>query len=182
MMAGTRGFRLLAAALLALLLSGAAAEAAGSDAGGERRLVLRDGDGATLLSLPDPGCFAIRYIHSVALSPVEDWFAVVPGGVELRRSVYRDFGAGLPHEPGPGQVMTFGDGCVILDGLRVFLPSLDVRVGRVARHALLWDDASGVRREAPLADLAAPGRAVTIVVVPADGAAGTELSEVKDGQ
>ena len=43
----------------------------------------------------------IRYIHSVAKSPVEDWFRVSQQTIFLERTVYQDFGAGLPHTPGP---------------------------------------------------------------------------------
>ena len=42
-----------------------------------QRLVLRDSSGRELFSRPAPDGseFAIRYRHSVALSPVEDWFS-----------------------------------------------------------------------------------------------------------
>ena len=46
-----------------------------------QRLVLRDSSGRELFSRPAPdgSAFAIRYRHSVALSPVEDWFSVSGG-------------------------------------------------------------------------------------------------------
>ena len=70
-----------------------------------QRLVLRDSSGRELFSRPAPDGseFAIRYRHSVALSPVEDWFSVSGGCIYLEKTVYQDFGAGLPHQPGPGQ-------------------------------------------------------------------------------
>ena len=72
-----------------------------------QRLVLRDSSGRELFSRPAPDGseFAIRYRHSVALSPVEDWFSVSGGCIYLEKTVYQDFGAGLPHQPGQGQRM-----------------------------------------------------------------------------
>ena len=62
-----------------------------------QRLVLRDSSGRELFSRPAPDGseFAIRYRHSVALSPVEDWFSVSGGCIYLEKTVYQDFGAGL---------------------------------------------------------------------------------------
>ena len=59
-----------------------------------QRLVLRDSSGRELFSRPAPDGseFAIRYRHSVALSPVEDWFSVSGGCIYLEKTVYQDFG------------------------------------------------------------------------------------------
>ena len=46
--------------------------------------------------------FGIRYIHSVAKSPVEDWFRVSQQTIFWKNGL-SGFGAGLPHTPGPGQ-------------------------------------------------------------------------------
>lgn len=128
-----------------------------------QRLELRDARGDLLWSTPawNGMTFAIRYKHSVALTPVEDWFAVVDGVIELQRSEYQDFGAGLPHAPEQGQSMRVEGGRVIMDGYRRPLPSFDVRVGRVAQHTLLLDDASGRRKAVPLDSLARPGQVIT---------------------
>lgn len=56
-----------------------------------QRLVLRDSSGRELFSRPAPdgSAFAIRYRHSVALSPVEDWFSVSGGCIYLEKRSIR---------------------------------------------------------------------------------------------
>ena len=161
---------MIVASAMPLLLGGALAASA-EDA--RLRLELRDARGALLWSAParEGTTFAIRYRHSVALTPVEDWFAVVNGVIELQRSEYQDFGAGLPHAPEQGQSMRVEGGRVIMDGYHRPLPSFDVRVGRVARHMLLLDDADGRRMAVPLDSLARPGQVITFGLgrVDADG-------------
>lgn len=88
-------------------------------------------------SLPAGQDFCIRFIHSVAKSPVEEWFYGRDGAIVLDRTVYQDFGAGLPHEASAGQRMEFVDGVVQITGYDVTLADLTVRVGRVAEHSLL---------------------------------------------
>ena len=109
--------------------------------------------------------FAIRYRHSVALSPVEDWFSVSGGCIYLEKTVYQDFGAGLPHQPGPGQRMYTENGKVVISGYHMALPSFDVRVGRVANHTLLLPEEGGGQKEIPLNSLLEPGQAITLTVV-----------------
>lgn len=132
-----------------------------------QRLVLRDSSGRELFSrsVPDGSRFAIRYRHSVALSPVEDWFNVSGGCIYLEKTVYQDFGAGLPHQPGPGQRMYTENGKVIISGYHMPLPSFDVRVGRVANHTLLLPEEGGALQEIPLNSLLEPGQAITLTVV-----------------
>lgn len=93
--------------------------------------------------LPQARDFCIRFIHSVAKSPVEEWFQVQDGKIILDRTVYQDFGAGLPHEASTGQRMEFRDGLVVISGYQMHLPDLTVRVGRVAEHSLLVEQGEG---------------------------------------
>ncbi|MBQ9406184.1 MAG: DUF1850 domain-containing protein [Desulfovibrio sp.] len=107
--------------------------------------------------------FGIRFVHSVAKSPVEEWFTIQNGTIFLEKTVYQDFGAGLPHEPGSGQRMTCSNGRICISGYHRHLPSFDVRVGRIAQHALLLparDDMAII----PLTCLAAPGDALTFAL------------------
>lgn len=103
-------------------------------------LLVRDARGRTVYSVPLPQGteFGIRYIHSVALSPVEEWFSATNDGrLSLDHVIYQDFGAGLPHAPEPGQRMIFRNGHMEIFGHALRLPALEVRVGRVAGHELL---------------------------------------------
>lgn len=131
-----------------------------------QRLVLRDSGGRELFSRPAPdgSRFAIRYRHSVALSPVEDWFSVSGGCIYLEKTVYQDFGAGLPHQPGPGQRMYTENGKVVISGYHMALPSFDVRVGRVANHTLLLPEGEGMLEEIALNTLLEPGQAITLTI------------------
>lgn len=132
------------------------------------QLVLSDSAGKELLTVPmDEGDeFAIRYIHSVAKSPVEDWFSVEGDTIFLEKTVYQDFGAGLPHEADQGQVMNFGDGHISISGFHRPLPTFDQRVGRIANHTLLLEQDSGKKREIPLNTLVRPGQAITFAARP----------------
>lgn len=145
-------------------LSSASAEDGTAD------LVLKDARGTVLFACParEGFVFGIRYIHSVAKSPVEDWFCVTQNVIFLEKTIYQDFGAGLPHNPGPGQTMTTADGHIVINGYHRALPSFEVRVGRIAQHVLLLPQAvqgaGNIVREVPLAALAAPGSAITFAV------------------
>ncbi len=160
-----RAALLLLALPLLIMPTGGTPSAAGT-AGGQLRLQLKDSEGAVLLSLAVKNgfVFGIRFIHSVAQSPVEEWFAVEDGTIFLEKTVYQDFGAGLPHEPGPGQTMTCADGHVVISGYHRRLASFDVRVGRIARHTLLLPAPDGRDGALPLNSLAAPGSAVTFEI------------------
>lgn len=153
--------------LCGLLALGGACGAASSElpsgvVSGGPRLCLRAADGRLVFSVPlrEGEEFGIRFIHSVAKSPVEEWFQAERGVIHLKRTVYQDFGAGLPFEPGPGQRMTFSQGKIVLAGFDMSLPHFDVRVGRIAQHTLLLPEGRACRT-VPLATLSAPGTALT---------------------
>ena len=154
---------MVCALLLCVLLALAASPRAADVPSGGRMLVVLAADGTVVYkrSFPEGSAFGIRFIHSVAKSPVIDWFSAPEGRLQLDRTVYQDFGAGLPHAPGPGQTMEQRDGHVIISGYHMPLPRFDVRVGRVAQHTLLLPE---VWQEIPLASLAAPGAALTFTV------------------
>ena len=127
------------------------------------QLVLSDSTGKELLAVPmgEGDEFAIRYTHSVAQSPVEDWFSVEDGIIYLEKTVYQDFGAGLPHNADEGQIMDFGGGRISISDFHRALPAFDLRVGRTANHTLLLEQDDGTTREIPLNTLIKPGQAVT---------------------
>ncbi len=87
--------------------------------------------------------FGIRYLHSVASSPVEDWFSVTDGCIYLAKTIYQDFGAVLPHMPQDGQRMYTEKGHIVISGFRRRLPRFDLRVGRIAQHTFLLPHPDG---------------------------------------
>ncbi len=82
--------------------------------------------------------FILQYIHSVALSPVEDYFKICNDKIVLDKTIYKDFGAGLPHMPVGNQKMTVNNGQVEITGYNMEFNSFDVRVGRVAKHKFIF--------------------------------------------
>lgn len=118
-------------------------------------------DGAKLFSrelLPGQG-FAIRYTHSVALSPVIDYFLIEDGKIFIDSTVYEDFGAGLPHEALGDQKMTAENGKIVLTGLKRVVDPFELRVGRIANHTLIVGD-----DEIPLTSVAKPGQTLVFKI------------------
>ncbi|MBQ7585494.1 MAG: DUF1850 domain-containing protein [Desulfovibrionaceae bacterium] len=108
--------------------------------------------------------FGLKFTHSVAKTPVEDWFSLAKNQIFLEETIYQDFGAGLPFETASGQKMTFQKGQIILSSLHTSLKTFEVRVGRIANHTLLVPGQAQARFEAiPLKTLATPGQAITFI-------------------
>ncbi len=146
---------------------------AAGEAGGELCALGADGSVLGAWPMAEGQGFAIRYTHSVALTPVEDHFVIRDGIIRLDKTVSQDFGAGLPSAPEPGQSMSAGNGRIVMSGYNRPLPRFDVRVGRVAGHVLLLP-AGGGMRELPLTDLAPAGNALTFTFAPCGCGAGPQ--------
>ncbi len=80
--------------------------------------------------------FFIRFTHSVALTPVDEFFVADAGQIVLKRTIYHDFGAGLPHMAEGAQKMVFEDGKITISGFDLRMQTLHVRVGRIAKHII----------------------------------------------
>ncbi len=116
--------------------------------------------------LPDTARFCVRFKHSVALTPVEEWFVAQDGQIALQSTVYEDFGAGLPHDVAEGQEMLVQDGKVVIHGYTLRMPTLYVRVGRVAEHTLMVEKTFGIiEQKLRLESLVKPGTAVKFTIV-----------------
>ena len=130
------------------------------------RIENMEGDNVFCKPMNEGESFAISFTHSVALTPVTDYYRFLKGKMILDRTVYQDFGAGLPHMPEEGQKMRVENGKIIIEGYNRVLPSFDVRVGRVANHVLLFPVQGGDKMESiPLKNLAAPGKALRFSIV-----------------
>lgn len=161
-----QGRRLLCLVLIVFFLPWAIA--ASYAAPSRNELVLLNDKGDVLFSAPIAGDlpFAIRYIHSVAKTPVTDFFFIKNGEIYLESTVYSDFGAGLPTSPEEGQTMKTEGGEIIISGIDRRLGDFVLRVGRVAHHTLLLfepvnSDEFQIMAEVPLDKLAPPGSPVT---------------------
>lgn len=130
-------------------------------------LLLEDEHGKPLLVEPmrEGSEFAIAYRHSVALTPVCDFFKLRNGEIWLDKTEYQDFGAGLPHAPEANEKMSQAHGVLTISGYARRLPVFQLRVGRIANHRLLLFGKPGsALRQISLDRLAKPGSAVTFSV------------------
>lgn len=113
-------------------------------------------------SIPEECGFAIRYTHSVALTPVTDYFYMKDGEIWLNRTEYKDFGAGLPFAPTDSETMEFDKNRIILKDLHIKVSPFSLRVGRVANHELLLlagqDGKCEISKTIPLKTLTQPGK------------------------
>ncbi|MBQ7608096.1 MAG: DUF1850 domain-containing protein [Desulfovibrionaceae bacterium] len=122
-----------------------------------------DGSIAFLCELKDKACFSIYFSHSVAKSTVEEWFCRKDQDLFLEKTVYHDFGAGLPHDVDSGQSMRVEDGKIVLDGFHKKLPHFTVRVGRIANHTLSIEEC-GKQKKYPLTLFAPPGKPLSFAL------------------
>ncbi len=123
----------------------------------------RSAEGEVLVVSPLWGSrqFGILFTHSVALTPVEEWFDVQGNEIILLSTIYQDFGAGLPHDVENGQDMIVKDGKIYIHGYNMRLQRLPVRVGRIAKHKLLLSPFWGKEMHVlSLEDVVSPGQVV----------------------
>ncbi len=119
-------------------------------------LMIRSADGSVRASYPLQGTeeFAVRYIHSVQKTPVIEVFRVdFREGLELRETVYTDFGAGLPFLLEGSAVFESGGGKFRIYGIKKHLPDVVFRVGRFADYKILFRE-----REIPFTQFEKPGK------------------------
>ena len=119
--------------------------------------------------LKEGNCFAIRFIHSVAKSPVEEWFCVEKKHMILQKTVYHDFGAGLPYKPEQKQQMRFENSHIVIDNFHRQMDKFTLRVGRIAKHTLLLPkelayNVDGEEKKIDLDKLTKPGKPLTFTL------------------
>lgn len=126
-------------------------------------LIVRDESGAVRYSsrVDEEQQFTVRFIHSVALRPVDEIYTVRPDGIQVTATDYDMTGAGLPAEPLPGQKFEISNGKFHITGFTTVLKALTYRVARVvADHRFIMNGA-----EHRLSEWGNPGRPVTFSVV-----------------
>ena len=105
--------------------------------------------------------FTVRFVHSVALRPVDEIYTVRPDGIQVTATDYDMTGAGLPAEPLPGQKFEISNGKFHITGFTTVLKTLTYRVARVvANHRFIMNGA-----EHRLSEWGNPGRPVTFSVI-----------------
>ena len=82
--------------------------------------------------------FSITFIHSVNKSPFTDCYDVAEdGNIWLRRTIYYDFGAGVPFDLNEGESLEYAeDGAMVITGIDREIPDFLIFVGTVSDHTL----------------------------------------------
>ena len=120
-----------------------------------KSLALRSGDDEVLAVYPfaNGETFSVRYIHSVQKTPViEVFFINTEGVIELRETIYEDFGAGLPFLVDGKKIFSSGGGKFRISGYAQPLGQIIFRIGRFADYHLLLSD-----EEIPFTRFGMPG-------------------------
>lgn len=87
----------------------------------------------------DPGEeFSVTFIHSVNQTPVTDCYdADRDGKIYVRKTIYYDFGAGVPFDIGPGESLSYAEnGAMVISGIDRLIPDYIIFVGTVSDHTL----------------------------------------------
>ena len=119
----------------AFLWIAAAACAAVSFAGG---FTLRVDGGGKSVRFPLPcNVFDLSWKHSVELTEWRETYMIGPGGgILLTASAFESAGAGLPDRLADGEVFRLEDGRMRIEGRRVPIGALHVRLSDVSPHVL----------------------------------------------
>lgn len=77
--------------------------------------------------------FNIEYLHSVARTPVIEFFEIKDGKILLTGTEYYSYGAGLPTEAGQGEYI-LKDDKFIIKNINQYLPEILLRISDYAEH------------------------------------------------
>ena len=82
--------------------------------------------------------FSITFVHSVNNTPVTDVYGVSEAGkIYLKRTVYYDFGAGVPFDLNEGESLSYTeDGAIVISGIDREISGFVLFVGTVSDHTL----------------------------------------------
>ena len=82
--------------------------------------------------------FAVTFVHSVNKTPVTDAYdADKEGRIFVRKTIYYDFGAGVPFDLNDGETLSYDeDGAMVISGIDRLIPDYIIFVGTVSDHIL----------------------------------------------
>ncbi|RCW60285.1 uncharacterized protein DUF1850 [Halanaerobium sp. ST460_2HS_T2] len=83
--------------------------------------------------------FSIKYLHSVARTPVIEFFEIKDGKILLTGTEYESYGAGLPTEAVRGEYLVKDDKFIIKD-IDQYLPEILLRVSDYAKHEFIFKE------------------------------------------
>lgn len=83
------------------------------------------------------GTFSVSFIHSVNKSPVTDYYKIINNDIYLYKTVYYNFGAGVPTDITGDESLTYGeDGSMIIDNINKKIDSLSFFLSEQSDHIL----------------------------------------------
>ncbi|WP_243834314.1 DUF1850 domain-containing protein [Halanaerobium saccharolyticum] len=85
--------------------------------------------------------FEIKYQHSVARTPVIEFFEIKDGKILLTGTEYQSYGAGLPTSAEQGDYIVENDRFII-ENIDQFLPEIMLRVSDYAEHQFIFKQES----------------------------------------
>lgn len=104
-------------------------------------LVAMDDQGRVLLRSDGP--VTLRYLHSVARTPVEEDFVAAPDGVRVTETRFASSGAGLPSQPEWGGTFEArADDHFAIQNMHGTLREVTFRIGHVSEQTLLMHGAA----------------------------------------
>lgn len=86
----------------------------------------------------DGADFSIRYLHSVAKTPVIEFFEIKDGKILLTGTEYQSYGAGLPTSAEQGDYIV-ADDKFIIKNINQKLPEIMLRVSDYAQHEFIYN-------------------------------------------
>jgi len=83
--------------------------------------------------------FSIKYLHSVAKTPVIEFFEIKDGKILLTGTEYQSYGAGLPTSAEQGDYIV-ADDKFIIKNIDQKLPQIMLRVSDYAQHEFIYNE------------------------------------------
>lgn len=87
----------------------------------------------------DGDTFSIRYLHSVAKTPVIEFFEIKDGKILLTGTEYQSYGAGLPTSAEQVDYIV-ADDKFIIKNINQQLPEIMLRVSDYAQHEFIYNE------------------------------------------
>ncbi|WP_235044020.1 DUF1850 domain-containing protein [Halanaerobium saccharolyticum] len=90
-------------------------------------------------TVEDGDDFSIKYLHSVAKTPVIEFFEIKDGKILLTGTEYQSYGAGLPTSAEQGDYIV-ADDKFIIKNIDQKLPEIMLRVSDYAQHEFIYNE------------------------------------------
>ena len=111
-------------------------------------LIIYNNEGEKIISYPlkTKEYFSIEFIHSVNKSPVVEYYKFDNNNnIYVYKTIYYNFGAGVPTELNRNEVMSYGeDGSIIIDNIDKKIDNLTYYLSSIYDHILKINDGESI--------------------------------------